>query len=531
MKKFLVILLALAAALCISLGVAACAPRTPGGTGGGGGGHEGEEGEDSGTDDPLEGLEFRLNEGGESYAVTGIGTYTGSDLVIPSEYQGFPVATVGRWAFKNRSSLTSVTIPASVTTVEDSAFANCSSLTSLTLSEGLTSIEFGAFERCYLLKNITIPASVTEIGHNAFWGCDYLESVTFEGESGLTSVGDAAFDRCFLLNAVHISDLASWCKINFRSYNANPLYLAQHLYLDKEEGGASEELTELNIPDGVTKIGDYAFVYGLSITSVTIPDSVTAIGFHAFRWCTSLESITIPFVGGGEDEHEIGRNDINKFLYLFGDDQGNLDSPVSLSLTKVVVTGGTSIGFQAFKGCETIQSITLPATVTEIENDAFTGCKSLNAVTISDVGAWCAIDFGNADSNPLSIAHHLYMDGKEVKELHIPDGVTGIQEYAFYNGTFTSVIIPESVTSIGSYAFASCGLLTSIIIPESVTSIGVGAFTGCDSLQSVMFEQAEGWKVSQNSNSDSAFPVTVSDPQTAAEYLRDIYSSLYWRRT
>lgn len=141
-------------------------------------------------------------------------------------------------------------------------------------------------------------------------------------------------------------------------------------------------------------------------------------------------------------------------------------------LSSVVVPEGvTSIGESAFDSCANLKSITLPSTLTYIDTYGFWACDALGEVHIADIASWCAITFDYQDANPLTYAHHLYLDDREVTNLIIPDNVKMIKDYAFYG----------------------CEGLVSIDMPSSVTKIGKQCFFGCDGLQWLRIQDLASW--------------------------------------
>ena len=368
----------------------------------------------------------------------------------------------------------------------------------------VTFISDCAFQDCSGLTSVTIPESVTCIGDRAFSGCSALTSVTIG--KGVTRIDGDAFRDCNTLSAVHISDLAAWCSIDFAYYRyseftSNPLVKAGHLFLN------DKEITNLVIPDGVTEIKACAFQGCSAITFVTIPSSVTTIGYNAFYGC-DLTGVQVSDVGAW-CKISTNTNPLSIAQHLFVNGEEVVDL--------VIPEGTTSIGSFSFSDCKSIKSVKIPNSVTNINYGAFSGCESLSAVHISDIGSWCNIKMGDEkngswDANPLNLAHHLYLNGEEVRNLVIPSNVTTISDELFRDcSELTSVKIEEGVTSIGKSSFSGCINIKSVEIPNSVTEIGEYAFSGCKAITTVSMGTGVN-SIGRSAFSDCSGLVTIDIP-------------------
>jgi hypothetical protein len=265
-----------------------------------------------------------------------------------------------------------------------------------------------------------------------------------------------------------------------------------------------------------------------SLTSATIAEGVISIDRNAFYNCIDLTSITIA-------EDNLNYKSIDGNLYS-KDGTELIQYATGKTVTSFTIPEGViTIDGLAFDDCIRLASITIPDSVIYIGYSAFSDCSSLASVYYTgDISGWCNIKFGGYHSNPLTYAHNLYINNELVTNLIIPDSVTSIGEYAFYGcSSLTSVTIGNGVTSIGRSAFSYCRKLTNITIPDSVTYIGDSAFAGCSSLTSITFENTSGWWASTSSTATSGTSISsdnLSDTETAAEYLTDTYCRYYWKR-
>ena len=541
----------------------------------------------------------RVTSGSKNYTVTSIGDGAFKYSALTSIEIPASVTSIGEAAFSDCSRLTSIDIPASVTSIGDDAFRSCTGLTSIVVAAGnpnydsrencnaiietssntllqgcnttlipasVTSIGGGAFIGCSGLTSIEIPASVTSIGYEAFKGCSGLTSIVvamgnpnydsrencnaiietssntliqgckttiipnsvtsigayaFAFCSGLTSVfipasltsiGSGAFQDCSGLTKIitwatvppTCSDNEVWYNVTCTLYvpagskeayaaaegwsyfenieeiaddfekdriyykiisSSNPLAVE----VTKKDGSLysgvitiPERVTYNDVTYSVTSIGAWAFRDCSGLTSIKIPASVTSIGSQAFYGCSGLTSIEIPS----------GVTSIRNYVFVGCSGLTYIEIPASV----------TSIGYEAFKGCSGLTSIEIPASVASIDRYAFGGCSGLTSIVV-------AAGNPNYDSREncnaiIESSSNTLLQGCNTTV--IPNSVTSIGEFAFEGCIgLTSIEIPAIVTSIEKFAFAGCSGLTSIEIPANVTSIGVEAFYGCSGLTSI----------------------------------------------
>ena len=311
-----------------------------------------------------------------------------------------------------------------------------------------------AFYSMGRLTDIVIPDSVLNIDQYAFYYCSNLASIKIG--SGVTNIGYLAFEKSSNLKKVYIDDLSSWCAISLYDHRSSPLYYAEELYLK------DKLITDLVVPDNVTKIGNWAF-YFLECLKTVDTNCVVTIGKEAFKSCTNMESVR------------------------FGD-------------------ALTTIGDSAFASCDSLTEVRFPARLTSLGSGAFAECDILHDVYITDLNAWFKVTFGGTFiycyENPT--VWNLHLNDQLITDLVIPNGITSFNTHAFSGSSIVSVVIPDSVTVIkGGFAncfnlqnvimgngvktietnlFARCNNLTSVTLSKNLTSIAAQAFNNCSSL-------------------------------------------------
>ena len=434
------------------------------------------------------------------------------------------LTTINNCAFQYCSLLKEITIPASVTSIGSDAFYNCSKLEKVIFPENsqLTTINNCAFQYCSSLKEITIPASVTSIGSDAFYNCSKLEKVEFAENSQLTTINNYAFQSCSSLKEITIP--VSVTSVSYGVFNScnqlekltvlnpqcvfdsevfgynNPpanLTIYGYLYSSVHQLAKNNNINFISIGDiAPSDPSDFTYSelsdgtieitgYNGSSANVVIPEkindkTVTSIGKQSFRYNDNIFRVVMP--SGVKIIDEYAFYDCDKIGIVEFAENSNLET----------------IGYEAFGGCNALERITIPASVKTISDEAFYYSHNLRKVEFE------------SDSRLETIGQFAFRSCYDLEEIIIPSGVTSIGRYAFSecnnlknvvlpdNSSFTEIAdntfnncqfahitIPESVKSIGNYAFYNNYYLTEIAISGNVSYIGESAFGSCTDLSSI----------------------------------------------
>lgn len=429
---------------------------------------------------------------------SGINNTSSGNIIIPSEVKynnvTYRVTKIGMCAFETCEGLTSVTIPGSVSTIEDMAFLGCKNLTSVTINNGVKFIGISVFRRCSNLTSITIPNSVVNIGRFSFYdnawsnsqpdGPLYLDncllgfkgtkpSGSFEIREGtrliVTSAYDGAYFQEFNLTSITIpNEVEHVGELSFPNtwLNSQPeglLFIGKVAY---RYIGMMPENTEIVLPEGTTEIGWMAFSNcGNNLTSLTIPSSVTYIGKNALQYCGGLKSITI---------------ESNNPVY---DSRNNCNAIIETESGRLI------------KGCD---NASIPEGVTSIEKDAFYDCRGLTSFTIPN--------------GVKSIGGHAFSCCTNLKSVTIPSSVTQIGEYAFWSCNITSFFSDskepskvENWTSVGTLSDAT------LYVPKGCVNVYAQA-TGWNKFKEIKEMIKVGSFTYSIKDDNMAIVIDVTDP-------------------
>ena len=272
------------------------------------------------------------------------------EITVPADFEfdgiTYTVTGIGNDAFNGCRYMTKIELPSSITILGDQAFYGCK-FSEINIPQNVVSIGKYCFKGCEF-KSVTIPASVKALKLGAFKDCIYLADVFIDGY--IENIDDNVFLFCEALTAVHIQDIAKWCKNSFLDGWSNPLYYAKHLYIN------NEEVKDLVIPNSVEELGMQVFAYCTGLKSVVIPSTIKTIPVAAFGGCTGIESLDI---SDGVETIERG---------AFGACTGLTNVHIPNSVTSI----------SGFNDCSNLAKIYIGKNVSEINNNAFAYCKNLS---------------------------------------------------------------------------------------------------------------------------------------------------------
>jgi|GEM_PF-1165682 len=360
-----------------------------------------------------------------------------TQIIIPEH-----VSAIGESAFSFCNSLADVTLSTSLNTIGESCFSSCSKLTGINIPNSVTTIGDYAFSSCSTISNLTIGNAVTTIGYNAFRGCKGLTSLTLP--NSVTAIGNYSFSNCSGLTSVSFGNTIQTIGENAFS--------------------SCSKLTDITLPISVKSIGKEAFSWCSSLSSVSIPSSIIEICDGTFSVC-GLTSIKLP-----NSIVKIGNSAFSSCSKLT-----NVDLPSSV----------TTIGNSAFSGCRMLPSVKIPSSVISIGESAFNYCLSITTFNVaSDNTSYSSLDDVLFNKNKTILI--AYPPAKIDHKYGIPITVDSIANSAFANCINLDYMeIPNSVTIIGNSAFSNCSILSHLVIPNSVTSIGNSAFSNCKGLTNI----------------------------------------------
>lgn len=459
-------------------------------------------------------LKFSLNRDKNSYTVKGMTSDTTDSLIIPAQYNGKDVTAIADRAFRKCSNLKTVFIPDTVTSIGYRAFQGCTGLASIVVPNSVSRIDGGAFEGCAGLTEITIPFVGQEVDskYNYFFGYifgsfsgnddhipDGLVSVNI---SQCTSIPDNAFKNCDKITQVCLPNgLTKIGESAFKGCDGITQISLPNGLIEIGESAFEKcsNLTNVEIPAGVQTIGNSAFSGCKSLVTISMPDGLTTIGRLAFEDCKSLVSVSIPDSVG---------NHVGWKSFSGCDSLTDITFPSSMTTMGGALSGCTGlhdwrvpdqiqrIEKEAFKDCVGFVNLEIPDSVTYIGKGALRGCTSLKSLVIpfvgqekdktSNPGINDDLHFGYIFGADASADHGTYVP-HGLKKVVVKDGSLFSYAFAQCYCIQTIELLSEKPMVIRTDAFWGCSCLRSITIPESIIRIGSGAFEDCHNLKEIIF--------------------------------------------
>ena len=417
------------------------------------------------------------------------------------------VKVIGNDAFSFCNKLEKVTLTDSIVEIGQSAFSNCLALTTVDMPKNLKIISYCAFAHCESLVDIVIPESVTTIDWQAFLACTSLKEINIP--KNVTSKYDRTFLMCESLESINVSsENTIFASIDGVLLNKDMTELIQYpcgkkdikytipdgvKYITSSAFSHANYIEEVLFPDTMIAIDSMAFRYCDSIKSVKLPNSVTALGYESFYECISLENVVLSeSMTRVENDTFNGCKNLksitlpNGVIYIGANAFNGCSSLESVDIPDELRV----MDYGAFMGCESLENIYLPQFLHSVSNGSpFSKCLSLERVDVHPENeTFTSVDGILFTKNMKQIIR--YPAGKTEKEYVIPNSVVTIGDYAFdYDSSLENVSISESVTKIGECAFYNSHSLEAITISKYISKIGPMAFTCSKALTDINVDE------------------------------------------